>query len=45
MFEVFMAKQQRQLELSIMSLLENEDDETSSRKLTQHIEIKKPKKI
>ncbi len=45
MFEVFMAKQQRQLELSMMSLLENEDDETSSHKLTQHIEIKKPKKV
>ena len=39
------SKQQRQLELSMMSLLENEDDETSSRKLTQHIEIKKPKKV
>ena len=45
MFELYVAKQQRQLELSMMSLLENEDDETSSRKLTQHIEIKKPKKV
>lgn len=45
MFELYVAKQQRQLELSMMSLLENEDDETSSRKLTQHIEMKKPEKV
>lgn len=45
MFEMYMAKQQRQLELSMMSLLENEDDAMSSRKLTQHIEMKKPEKV
>lgn len=43
-FEIFMAKQQRQLELSMMNLLENEDDEISNRKLTRYIEMKKPEK-
>ncbi len=44
-FEIFMAKQQRQLELSMMNLLENEDDEISNRKLTRYIEMKKPEKV
>ena len=45
MFELFFAKQQRQFELYMMDLLENGEDTTSNRKLTQYIEMKKPEKV
>lgn len=45
MFEIFFAKQQRQFELSMMSLLEEGDDEEASVKLTKPIEVKKPKSV
>lgn len=45
MFELFFAKQMRQMELSMMSMLEDGADETASMKLTQHIETRKPEKV
>lgn len=47
MFEMFFAKQMRQMELSMMSLLESENDgdEMSSLKLTHNIEFRKPEKV
>ncbi len=45
MFEMFFAKQMRQMELSMMNLLENNGDEMSSLKLTQNIEFKRSEKV
>lgn len=47
MFERYFARQMRQIEMSMMSLLENDEDDLSSQKMTQHlaIDFKKPEKV
>lgn len=45
MFEMFFAKQMRQMELSMMSLLQDGDDDEASMKLTKHVELRKPEKV
>lgn len=43
MFEMYFAKQMRQVELSMWNLLE--DDTESSMKLTKHFDVRKPEKV
>ena len=45
MFEKLFARQMRQIELSMMTLLENDEDVTSSMKMTQCVEMRKPEKV
>lgn len=45
MFERYFARQMRQIEMSMMSLLDNDEDDTASHKMTKHIELKKPEKV
>lgn len=45
MFERYFARQMRQIEMSMMSLLDNDEDDTASHKMTKHIELIKPEKV
>lgn len=47
MFERYFARQMRQLEMSMMSMLDHDQDDTASMKMTKYLEIdsKKPAKV
>lgn len=44
-FDRYFARQMRQIELVMESLLDNDEDENSTRKLTKHVDLKATKKI